>query len=86
MSAISARFAAAPRVPLRVLVVALLVLVATRAAAVLAEAREAFSNTVAPRDFDLIEIPFPERGEPELIPEGARQRPEPQAEPVPPTA
>src|SRR5262249_13640770 len=30
--------------------------------AVLAEAREAFPNTVAPRDFDLIEIPFPERG------------------------
>jgi ribonuclease Z len=51
--------------------------------AVLAEAREAFPNTVAPRDFDLIEIPFPERGEPELIQDGARQRPEPQAEPIP---
>jgi ribonuclease Z len=54
--------------------------------AVLSEAREEFPNTVAPRDFDLIEIPFPERGEPELVPEGARQRPEPRAEPVPPTA
>jgi ribonuclease Z len=50
---------------------------------VLAEAREAFPNTVAPRDFDLIEIPFPERGEPHLVPEGARQRPEPKAEPAP---
>ena len=51
--------------------------------AVLSEAREAFPNTVAPRDFDLIEVPFPERGEPELVPEGARQRPEPLAEPAP---
>jgi ribonuclease Z len=49
---------------------------------VLDEAREAFPNTVAPRDFDLIEIPFPERGEPDLVPEGAKQRPEPQAEPA----
>jgi ribonuclease Z len=50
---------------------------------VLEEAREAFANTVAPRDFDLIEIPFPERGEPHLVAEGARQRPEPQAQPAP---
>ncbi|HSD24307.1 MAG TPA: ribonuclease Z [Solirubrobacterales bacterium] len=50
---------------------------------VLDEAREAFPNTVAPRDFDLIEIPFPERGESHLVPEGARQRPEPRAEPAP---
>src|SRR5215204_6675852 len=28
------------------------------------EARAAFENTVVPRDFDRIEIPFPERGEP----------------------
>jgi len=47
------------------------------------EARSAFPNTVAPRDFDLVEIPFPERGEPHLVQEGARQRPEPQAEPIP---
>lgn len=52
--------------------------------AVLSEARGEFPNTVAPRDFDLIEIPFPERGEPMLVPEGARQHPEPRAEPVPP--
>jgi ribonuclease Z len=51
--------------------------------AVLKEACEAFPNTVAPRDFDLIEIPFPERGEPRLVQDGARQRPEPQAEPAP---
>ena len=41
---------------------------------VLEEARKAFSETVAPRDFDLIEIPFPERGDPTLIPNGARER------------
>jgi ribonuclease Z len=50
---------------------------------VLDEAREIFPNTVAPRDFDLVEIPFPERGEPHLVPEGAKQRPEPRAEPAP---
>jgi ribonuclease Z len=31
------------------------------------EARAVFERTVAPRDFDTIEIPFPERGEPRLI-------------------
>ncbi len=31
------------------------------------EARATFSNAVVPRDFDTIEIPFPERGEPELV-------------------
>jgi len=31
------------------------------------EARAIFPRTVLPRDFDMIEIPFPERGEPELI-------------------
>jgi ribonuclease Z len=31
------------------------------------EARAIFPNTVVPRDFDTIEIPFPERGEPSLI-------------------
>jgi ribonuclease Z len=45
---------------------------------VLEEAREVFEPALAPRDFDLIEIPFPERGEPELIANGARERPEPQ--------
>ena len=31
------------------------------------EARAIFKSTVLPRDFDTIEIPFAERGEPELI-------------------
>ena len=31
------------------------------------EAREHFDNVVVPRDFDRIEIPFPERGEPVLV-------------------
>ncbi len=30
------------------------------------EARAIFPNTLLPRDFDTIEIPFPERGEPQL--------------------
>jgi ribonuclease Z len=36
------------------------------------EAREVFASTVVPRDFDVIEIPFPERGEPQLVRAGAR--------------
>ena len=40
----------------------------------LAEAREVFPTAVAPRDFDLVKIPFPERGEPELVHKGARDR------------
>ena len=35
---------------------------------VLEEAQEVFEPTVAPKDFDLIEIPFPERGEPRARP------------------
>jgi ribonuclease Z len=31
------------------------------------EAKEIFENTVVPRDFDAIELPFPERGEPHLV-------------------
>ena len=41
---------------------------------VLEEAQEVYEPTVAPRDFDLIDIPFPEKGYPELIPNGARER------------
>jgi ribonuclease Z len=39
--------------------------------AALDEAREEFENAVAPRDFDLVDLPFPEKGEPELISGGA---------------
>jgi ribonuclease Z len=28
------------------------------------EARSVFANTIVPRDFDRVEVPFPERGEP----------------------
>jgi ribonuclease Z len=53
-------------------------------AAVLAEAQEVLPGAIAPRDFDLVELPLPERGGPRLIERGARQRPEP--EPVPPVS
>ncbi len=47
---------------------------------VLDEAREVYENVIAPRDFDLIEIPYPEKGEPTLMPNGARERAEPQSD------
>ena len=31
-----------------------------------------FADTVVPRDFDVIEVPFPERGAPVLVKAGAR--------------
>ena len=36
------------------------------------EAREIFPDTVVPRDFDAIEVPFAERGQPQLVKGGAR--------------
>ena len=40
---------------------------------------EVFPDTVVPRDFDLIEVPFPERGAPALVKGGGRP---PRAEPA----
>jgi ribonuclease Z len=40
------------------------------------EARAVFANTVVPRDFDRIEIPFPERGEPVHV-KASERPPEP---------
>jgi ribonuclease Z len=31
------------------------------------EARQSFADTVVPRDFDAIDVPFPERGAPRLV-------------------
>lgn len=45
--------------------------------AALEEAREVFPDTVAPRDFDQIEIPYPERGEPKLVRGGAKRQEDP---------
>jgi ribonuclease Z len=36
------------------------------------EAQAVFADTVVPRDFDVIEVPFAERGAPELVERGAR--------------
>jgi ribonuclease Z len=40
-----------------------------------AEAQVHFANTIVPRDFDAIDVPFPERGEPQLV--------KPEREPAP---
>jgi ribonuclease Z len=50
------------------------------------EARTIFPDTVVPKDFDVIDVPFPERGAPRLIKGGAKQSREertPEAEVVP---
>lgn len=38
------------------------------------EAREIFAETIVPRDFDVVEIPYPERGPPQLVKGGASHR------------
>ncbi|HEX4107044.1 MAG TPA: ribonuclease Z [Solirubrobacteraceae bacterium] len=47
------------------------------------EARSVFAATEVPRDFDTIEVPFPERGGPELVRWSGAPRPEPAAEVAP---
>ena len=42
----------------------------------LEEAEAGFKNVVAPRDFDLIDLPYAERGEPKLIHQGAKRKSE----------
>ena len=46
------------------------------------EARAIFARTVLPRDFDTIDVPFPERGDPELVRWDSRTMPP--AEPTEP--
>jgi ribonuclease Z len=55
---------------------------------VVREARTIFPETVVPKDFDVIDVPFPERGSPRLVKGGVKQRrpddvpvPEPEAVP-----
>ncbi len=44
------------------------------------EARAAFRNTIVPRDFDRVEIPFPERGPPVHV--KAQRGPRPEMSPL----
>ncbi len=50
------------------------------------EARAIFAATVVPRDFDTIEVPFAERGEPELVRWDGRAAPPPDPGPAAPEA
>ena len=43
-----------------------------------AEAREVFERTIVPRDFDRVELPLPERGEPHHVRWDEEERPAPQ--------
>jgi ribonuclease Z len=46
------------------------------------EARAIFADTIVPRDFDTIEIPFPERGAPELVRWDNGRQPAPEVAPA----
>ncbi len=45
------------------------------------EARTIFPDTVVPKDFDVIDVPFPERGAPRLVKGGVRRGRDDVAEP-----
>jgi ribonuclease Z len=45
------------------------------------EARTIFPDTVVPKDFDVIDVPFPERGAPSLVKGGVRRGRDDVAEP-----
>lgn len=45
------------------------------ARALLAEAADVFEGTFVARDFDVVELPYPERGTPRHVPRGGRPRP-----------
>jgi ribonuclease Z len=47
------------------------------------EARTIFADTVVPKDFDVIDVPFPERGSPRLVRAAVRRSREAVAEPEP---
>jgi ribonuclease Z len=49
------------------------------------EAREVFEPTVVPRDFDAVDVPFPERGPPQLVKGAASGRRVDSAPPEPVT-
>jgi len=47
------------------------------------EARTIFPETVVPKDFDVIDVPFPERGSPRLVRAAVRRSREAVTEPEP---
>jgi ribonuclease Z len=47
------------------------------------EARTIFADTVVPKDFDVIDVPFPERGSPRLVRAAVRRSRESVTEPEP---
>src|SRR5262249_35088326 len=50
---------------------------------VVREARTIFPETVVPKDFDVIDVPFPERGSPQLLRSAVRRSREAVIEPEP---
>jgi ribonuclease Z len=46
------------------------------------EARAVFPDTFVPKDFDLVDVPYPERGGPQLVKGGAQKQRDEQPDPV----